>query len=126
MLSNLVVSHLTQCWIRQVKRADLASRTLGKHAASTRLTACSNLGEAIVGSGYQLDAAVGGEAAIDGNHDAGNELRRRRKQPENRSKQILGLAEARHGRMPDDQFAARSQAACLLIRKQEAILICQE
>lgn len=73
-----------------------------------------------------LDAAVRRKTAVDGNYDSGDELRSGREQPEHRAEQVTRLAKARHGRVPDDRFAAGGQVARVLVEQQKTILVGKE
>src|SRR5919205_1538907 len=75
---------------------------------------------------YVLNPAEGREAAVNRNHDAGDEAGRGREEPQKRPQQVLGLAEAAHRRVRDDGLPALRERAGLLVRQQEAVLLRQE
>src|SRR5690606_20058913 len=75
---------------------------------------------------YKSDAAVGAEAAVDGDDDARDEARGVGREPEHRAKQVIRLAEAVHRRVGDDLLAARGEISGFLVYQQIAVLFSQE
>ena len=69
------------------------------------------------------NAAVGGEAAVDRDNRAGDELRSGGEQPQDCAKEVLWFSEAGHGGVGDDLIATLGQVSGVFVGEQEAVLI---
>src|SRR5262245_8690923 len=73
-----------------------------------------------------LNPTKSGKSPVHGNHNAGDESRGGRQQPQRRADQIVRLAEATHRRMRDDAPPAFGHLAGLFIDQQASVLLGDE
>src|SRR5262245_20179757 len=73
-----------------------------------------------------LNPTESGKSPVHGDHDAGDESRGGRQQPQCRAYQIARLAEAPHRRVRDDAPSALGRLTRLFIDQQASVLLCDE
>src|SRR5512138_3424345 len=99
------------------------SRKVRRRGAS-RTTAFIRVGMALCP--IMLNPRIGGEAAVDGNDRPRDERRRAEDEPDEDAGEIGWRPETAQRGMGDDGLSPGGQAACLLVREQEAVLFRQE